>query len=256
MKKVAAILLCTVLLLSCLGCSMYDLKGIRLKGALRTETMQSEDPCQKIVIKDLSFYDSASCNITIANGPSVSVQTNLPEDLYGEYGFTVSLQDGILLLTTAESLEFSLEEPAQIHITAPFNTLEVEGEFVVLVDAEGMENFHLLSQDDAVVTVQNLNTQMTEIAASGGSEVYLSGKTDMFSGSSRGLSEVYARNLISSTADLYVSGMGEITISVEDLLQADISGFGDVFYYGSPHVQESTSGLGDVTQQAIRIPEE
>ena len=131
MKKVAAILLCTVLLLSCLGCSMYDLKGIRLKGALRTETMQSEDPCQKIVIKDLSFYDSASCNITIANGPSVSVQTNLPEDLYDEYGFTVSLQDVILLLTTAESLEFSLEEPAQIHITAPFNTLEVEGEFVV-----------------------------------------------------------------------------------------------------------------------------
>lgn len=264
MRKIISVFLCILLWLSCVGCTPWNWIGtqdneelrmeIQEDETLRTETMQWEEPCRKIVIKGLSFYDSALCDITIENGSSISVETTLPEALYEEYGFTVSLRDGILLLTTAEEREFSSEVFTKIRITAPFDTLEVEGEFVVSVDAAGMENFHLLSQKYAVVAVQNLNTQMTEVAASGGSEIYLSGKTAMFSGRSKEMSEIYARNLISSEADLDVSGMGEITLSVEDLLQVDISGFSDVFYYGNPSVREATSGLGTVTQKAVWTP--
>lgn len=256
MKKITAILFCTVLFLSCLGCSIHNRNLIRLKGALRTETMRLEDPCQKIVIEGLYFTNGKPCEVTVTNGSVVSVETTLPADLYDDYDFTVALQNGVLRLSAAQDKRFRLNEKANIHITAPLDALEIAGGFDLFVDAADAANFHLLLEGAGDVTIEDLATEMTEIAIKGAGDVTLSGETAAFSCAIKGAGDINAKALVSNTADLSVAGAGDITLSVQDALQVDISGAGDVSYYGSPRVEKSVAGAGDVVQKSEQIPKE
>ncbi len=55
-----------------------------------------------------------------------------------------------------------------------------------------------------------------------------------------------ARDLESANATAQVSGSGNVTIRVEDDLEARATGSGDVHYVGDPAVRQETSGSGDV----------
>ncbi|MGI6013156.1 MAG: head GIN domain-containing protein [Oscillospiraceae bacterium] len=254
MKKIITILLCTLFLLSCLGCSVNGLRVKQLNEKMRTETMQSDDPCQKIVIEGLFFTSGKPCTVTVENGPSVSVEADLPTALYDDYGFTMALQNGILTLSAERQYRFRLKEAASIHITAPLDALEVAGGLDLSVDATGVENFHLLLEGAGDVSIENLDTDMAEVAIAGAGDVTLTGKTAAFSCGITGAGDINAEHLLSSTADLSITGAGDITLAVQDALRVKISGAGSVSYYGSPEIQKSVAGAGDVAQKSAQIP--
>ena len=55
-------------------------------------------------------------------------------------------------------------------------------------------------------------------------------------------------------ATIHISGAGDMTIAVVDVLEAKISGIGSIEYFGSPTVTQSVSGLGTVSQKSTELP--
>jgi len=55
-----------------------------------------------------------------------------------------------------------------------------------------------------------------------------------------------ARRLESEEAYVNISGLGNATIRVSDMLDVHISGGGNVDYFGSPDVTSDVSGLGNI----------
>ncbi len=58
-----------------------------------------------------------------------------------------------------------------------------------------------------------------------------------------------ARDLENQQAAITVSGLGSAVVQVSDSLEADISGSGNVNYYGSPTVTSQISGLGSLNRR-------
>jgi hypothetical protein len=52
-----------------------------------------------------------------------------------------------------------------------------------------------------------------------------------------------------NSADINISGSGDAEVSVEEYLDVDIQGSGNVFYYGNPQVTSKVTGSGKVIKQ-------
>jgi hypothetical protein len=59
-------------------------------------------------------------------------------------------------------------------------------------------------------------------------------------------------DLESSDCEVDVAGSGAVVVRVSDLLDVEITGSGDVRYYGTPEVVESITGSGRLTSLGSR----
>lgn len=93
----------------------------------------------------------------------------------------------------------------------------------------------------------NLDADDLQVNLSGSSNLEIGGSVGVQHITVSGSGNVDAYDLDSEEAFLRVSGSGNIRISVEDRLEARISGSGDVVYRGNPHQTDTkVSGSGRV----------
>ncbi|NCO45874.1 MAG: hypothetical protein GW890_05430, partial [Vibrio sp.] len=57
-----------------------------------------------------------------------------------------------------------------------------------------------------------------------------------------------AKNLVSQTASIKISGSGEGILNASEELNIEINGSGNVQYLGSPSINQKISGSGSVSQ--------
>jgi Putative auto-transporter adhesin, head GIN domain len=97
------------------------------------------------------------------------------------------------------------------------------------------------------VTAQGIDNEKLKIVADGVGEVTLEGKTDQLRVAKGGVGKVDLRDLVAQFADVDANGVGEVIVFVEQELEAEANGIGNVEYYGNPvHVHGETAGLGTV----------
>jgi hypothetical protein len=97
------------------------------------------------------------------------------------------------------------------------------------------------------VSIDALYVERLEVELSGLGDVDIDGgEVDFQDVRISGSGSYSARRLESSEADVHVSGLGSATVTVEDYLDARISGAGDINYYGSPEIDVDISGLGSL----------
>lgn len=95
-----------------------------------------------------------------------------------------------------------------------------------------------------------LKADELEVNSSGGSDVILAGYARYFQGNSSGGSDIKAQELETEIAEVSASGGSDAHISVSKELKANASGGSDVFYYGDPEkVDSDASGGSDVSKR-------
>jgi hypothetical protein len=98
------------------------------------------------------------------------------------------------------------------------------------------------------ITVEGLHGERFELDLSGASDTNLRGSVDLFEVDISGASDLDARELHAKNVELELSGAGNAEVWASDRLDADVSGAGNVRYFGSTNaVHENVSGAGSVT---------
>lgn len=98
------------------------------------------------------------------------------------------------------------------------------------------------------ITVEGLHGERFELDLSGASDTNLRGSVDLFEVDISGASDLEARELHAKNVELELSGAGNAEVWASDRLDADVSGAGNVRYFGSTQeVHENVSGAGSVT---------
>lgn len=101
------------------------------------------------------------------------------------------------------------------------------------------------------ITVAGLHGERFDLDLSGASETTLRGEVDLFEVDLSGASDLDARELHAKIVALELSGAGDAEVWASDRLDADVSGTGDVRYFGGPkEVKQDVSGAGSITPGA------
>ncbi len=96
------------------------------------------------------------------------------------------------------------------------------------------------------VDVKALSATSLHLAIDGAGRVKLAGQVDHLDASIDGAGNIDALDLLSSKANVNVSGAGNVSLHVIDQLNANVSGLGEVRYTGDPAVTSQISGVGHV----------
>lgn len=101
----------------------------------------------------------------------------------------------------------------------------------------------------AKVNLGELEAEQVKVKITGSGKMTVSdGDIDRQDVTLTGSGAYHAGDMHSSRATVSNSSSGEITVQVQDQLEATLTGSGDVYYIGSPTVEQQVSGSGGVHQ--------
>ena len=129
---------------------------------------------------------------------------------------------------------------------------ELEG---VAVDGSGDVNVGSFGAEDILFSVdgsgdivaEDLQVERLELAISGSSDVHFAGRADTFVAGVDGAGEIEARGLRAQEVRLGISGAGEAEVCALSALDVNVSGSGEITYYGAPSAPSvDISGAGEV----------
>ncbi len=96
------------------------------------------------------------------------------------------------------------------------------------------------------IVLDRLEATDIESSVSGAGRLEIGGQVVNQAAKLAGLGSYQARNLNSQTAQVTVSGAGDVTLAAKDNLDVTITGAGAVHYYGSPRLSRHITGAGVV----------
>jgi len=95
----------------------------------------------------------------------------------------------------------------------------------------------------------NVDVKSLESSSSGSGDISLSGRASVSTVRLTGSGDFDARNLVTTSTTIHISGSGDATVNASQKLSASVSGSGDVHYTGgATNVTSSTSGSGDLVK--------
>ena len=94
----------------------------------------------------------------------------------------------------------------------------------------------------------DLGVETTDLEAkiNGSGNILMEGETEYFDSEIIGSGDIKAFDVYSQTADVYISGSGNVKVRADQKLDVRISGSGDVYYKGYPQMTVNISGSGKV----------
>ncbi len=121
------------------------------------------------------------------------------------------------------------------------------GGFNIAAGKTDMMNVVITS--DARVNLDELEAEQVKVEITGSGDLIISGgETDRQDITLTGAGNYNADDMLSSRANIFNSGSGQVTVQVQDQLEATLTGSGDVYYIGSPAVKQQVTGSGEVYQ--------
>ncbi|HEY2518012.1 MAG TPA: head GIN domain-containing protein [Polyangiaceae bacterium] len=99
------------------------------------------------------------------------------------------------------------------------------------------------------VTVTGLKTDALRVRLSGAGSVKISGQAASENIALSGVGSFDGKDFATKTAKVAVSGAGSAEIRASDTLDANISGVGNLDYFGDPKVTKSISGVGAIAKK-------
>lgn len=97
-------------------------------------------------------------------------------------------------------------------------------------------------------TIDNIDAEKFTLSVSGVGDISLAGQCDSLNADVSGVGDLDARELECRAVDVKVSGVGSATVFAAEVVDAAVSGMGDIDVYGDPEqVSKSGSMFADVT---------
>ncbi|HVE60620.1 MAG TPA: head GIN domain-containing protein [Chitinophagaceae bacterium] len=189
---------------------------------------------------------SGPMKVYISQSPSSSIKIEADENLM-EYIETE--KDGNYLdISTRRGYNLRPRAGIKIYITAPsFERLAVTGSGELRTQTKISSNKNI----ETSVTGSGdiiLDIDAPEISSNitGSGNIRVNGTTKTFLSEVTGSGEIHAFDLLSETANVEISGSGDVEIFASKQLNVTIAGSGDVKYKGNPSVNKSVAGSGDI----------
>jgi len=97
------------------------------------------------------------------------------------------------------------------------------------------------------VSLNNISTDQLTLNVLGSVDIIAKGKTTRFNLNLQGSGDVRARYLDADIVNIFLTSTSDIEVTAHTKLQVNITGVGDVLYFGSPkEIIKQISGLGDI----------
>ena len=173
----------------------------------------------------LSFSGAGDLNITQGASESLNITT---DDNLMEY-IETTVQSGVLKIEFRDGVNLD-----------PSNA--------IIYDIAVIELNSIAFSGAGSIQANSLNVAAStfNIAISGAAECSIAGQVDQQNITVSGTLTYDAPDFESYSANVSISGVGDITVWVSDALDIAISGVGDVHYWGSPVTTTDISGVGNV----------
>jgi hypothetical protein len=159
------------------------------------------------------------------------------------------VKNGVLKITFEKGYSMQYREPVKIYVEAPsFESLGMSGSGNVIsdntlsgdkldIDISGSGDFNLAS----------IQFKTVDFGVSGSGDVKIGGSADEIKFEISGSGNIKANDLKTQKAICRISGSGDIDCNVKQVLEAYVSGSGDIKYSGSPSsVKTRVTGSGDI----------
>lgn len=198
-----------------------------------------------------AIYIAGSFDVELVDGKEGELTLKGEENLL-EYIVT-EIKDGKLVIKVEKGVNLSPSSWKQgIFITVPVEsvdavTLSGSGDIVGKKTIE-TDNFKtdISGSGDISLSVKANSVKAT---ISGSGDITLNGKTTDFEVRVSGSGDVNAYDLSALNVTANVSGSADIEVTATEMIQARVSGSGDISYRGNPKkIDTKSSGSGDITK--------
>jgi len=160
----------------------------------------------------------------------------------GTEALTIEAEDNLIPKLTSEvvngTLRLGEKSNLTIHLTKPVTYR------VSMKDVSG-----LMISGSGTVTASTITAPSLAVDLSGSGKITVGGTVEQQDLKISGSGEYLAKDLQTKVASAEISGSGNATVTVSDKLDAQLSGSGQLTYYGNPpQVTREVSGSGRVTK--------
>ena len=124
-------------------------------------------------------------------------------------------------------------------------TKKISGDPRVIVTVPALRTFSMEGAGET--TLRNITGDRFDVRYRGAGSMTIEGTVKQLKLQAQGVGEVDARKLIAQDANVNFQGIGSVEIYASGKLDAQVSGMGELLYYGHPKtVNKSVSGIGSV----------
>lgn len=235
--RITELFVVVALLLSLPACGITRLRG---SGEIETQERQIDD------LPSVSVC--CGFHVTLSEGQESSVTLTGDDNILERIVVRSSAADNKIFIRPDETgLIFRPTQPVEVEVVLS-DVRGIEGSGGIELDAAPIETTELNADfgGGARADFEDIQAETFDLVASGGGEITARGEVDRQEVQLSGGSRYRAAGLVSSEADLRLSGGSEARIRVSDSLQVDASGGSEVRYSGDPSVSENVSGGSSV----------
>ena len=221
------------------GCSINGSGPWLNRGDLSGETTTQERSLEGFTGISLS----GNATLTVTQGDSFSVAVTTDSGLQDHIGTAVRGST----LEIAQNYSIAGRSPdVAVTVTLPLlDSVDLAGSSSTTIEGMSGESLRVSSSGASDIRIDAaVNTLAVDVSGAG--DIELTGTARSADITISGTGTVTGTALKATTANVSVSGWGDVTLSVEKTLDVDLSGAGDITYYGDPEVRSDVSGLGRV----------
>jgi hypothetical protein len=212
--------------------------------------------CRSIVVLIATVAMLTACSVTTGSGKVVSESRTVSGftkidlsgagdviiEQNGTEALTIEAEDNLIPKLTSEvvngTLRLGEKSNLTIHLTKPVTYR------VSMKDVSG-----LMISGSGTVTASTITAPSLAVDLSGSGKITVGGTVEQQDLKISGSGEYRAKDLQTKVASAEISGSGNATVTVSDKLDAQLSGSGQLTYYGNPpQVTREVSGSGRVTK--------
>lgn len=137
----------------------------------------------------------------------------------------------------------------EVYVTTPYlQGVKQSGSGIITTDYFESNVFDIAISGSGVIETA-VDATTIDAAISGSGRLAISGDSRGASFDVSGSGRIDAYDLTIDDCKAFVSGSGNMWVSVNKYLKATISGSGNIFYTGQPQVESKISGSGNVIQE-------
>lgn len=159
-----------------------------------------------------------------------------------------TVRDGVLVIQTKEDINITgMNDKNALTFTIvvkDLTSLTISGAAEVDMDSLSTSRLDLTMSGAGSLKLSDLMAESVNITISGVGNVDVAGEATTAWINISGAGPVNAPDLQIGIADVTISGIGGATVWVNEKLTGNISGAGNVSYYGNPQTSTTTTGIG------------
>ena len=186
---------------------------------------------------------NGNATLAVTQGSSFSVAVTADSGLQEHIDTTVS---GSTLQIDQNYSIAGRSPEVTVTVTLPqLDNVDLSGSSTATMNAIDGDSLSVSSSGSSDIRIDaRVNALAVDVAGSG--DVEFAGSAESVRVTISGSGTVNGADLAAATANVSVSGFGDVTLRVETSLDASVAGSGNISYYGDPEVRSDIAGSGSV----------